>query len=1071
MATSPSPLKPELLRDLFLVKREAAVAKVNAVFDGQLRELCLRTVFPKQVPGFISACLAKRNELETGAGARCLFVNDRATWIELCKSNQPDNRILVADRTLDFDASRNELLPLARAKDHQVIYTLANPRPDRTDVVGLAEPREHEVRDVLKEHGVAAKEAERLARDSNGNIYLLTCLLMGTTGRPHWASNDSGYQLRGLALIGAWNDANARDREAIAEIVGEPYGAWVQRVYPLTKKDEPPFYLEGKTFTPVSRYDTWQQLASCITDEDLTRFGRTAVQVLQEPAAELANLTDGSGSYSRALKDGIAETLALLGAKGHQLPTSPNLAEGVASKVVGDLFETADWKRWATLSGLLPKLAEAAPSRFLDVLESALVNLDHSPLKGVFNKRGDTLSGRTYHAGVLWALEVLAWSKDHLNRVSIALARLARFPLPQNMGNNPLATLRAIFLTWMPQTLAGLEGRKAAVRCVITENREIGWKLLLDILPESHQVGHFNQKPHWRDEWFPEDWSERVTRSELYRQVTMYAELAVELALNDLPKLTDLIARWNNLPREVFQRVLSYLESPEAKSRPDSDRFVLWEKLADQIDRHRKYAAADWAMPEEELRRLDLAAQAIKPADPAVIHQRLFNAHEHEFHSGNDYAAESRRIAERRADAASEIVRLKGASYFLQMAKTVKLPGDLGAAVGQIGDNELDGLIVPALLDVEGPLADLMSGYVWARYSAAGIQWAASMDISEWTSAQVGTFFSRLPFVQAVWRLAELKLGEHRADYWQRVWPNPYQAKPNLLEAAEKSLENGRSDVAFECLGALRHSKEEQVPTALAIAVVRGLLANALALRRVDRHELVEVIGAIQRAPDASESDVCTIEYEALLLLDRYTGGQPQFLERRLANDPSFFHEVITACFRSEHDADKEIEPSSDKKALAERTYHLLHEWTTPPGTSREGELDESAFANWFAEVKRLCEESGHWAIAQQMIGKTLTHAPAGLARMPRLSTVARTLDASEHDHMRRGLSIELYNARGIHSFSGGKDELAIAAGFRQNASEYDLATYSRIAATLRDLADDYERQAKSEADQDRSAP
>lgn len=1075
METPLLPLKPELLQDLFLLKRDPAIAKVNAVFDGQLKELCLRTVFPRQVRGFISACLAQRDELEAGAGSRCLFVGDRAAWTELCKPDQPSNQILVADPKLDFDGERSELLPLARSRGHAVIYTLANPRPDRTDVVGLNEPKEYDVREVLKKHGVSAKETERLALQSNGNIYLLTCLLTGTIARPPWASDEAGYHLRCLALIGGWDDASELDRATVAEIVGEPYEVWVQRVYPLTKKEEPPILLDGKAFKPVSRYETWQQLARFLTDDDITRFGKAAVRALQDTAPELelpkekrhlAGFREKPKTRSQGLQNGVAETLALLGAKGHQLPTSPNLAAGVAAEVVRDLLVDADWKSWATLSSVAPQLAEAAPSQFLAALEGALLDLDQSPLKEVFAANGDPLFSRNYHAGLLWSLEVLAWSSDYLNRVATALARLARFPLPQNMGNNPLATLRAIFLTWMPQTLASVEARKAAVECVIAEDREIGWKLLLDILPERQQVGQYNQKPHWRDDWFPADWSEGVTRSEMDRQVKNYAELAVQLAMNGVAKLIEVIARWNHFPGEVFQKVLNYLESPEAKQRSEAERFALWQKLADEVNRHRKYSDSDWAMPEEELQRLDHAAQAIKPANPAVIHQRLFNDYDHHFFSGEDYEAEAKKVAQMRTDAVAEILEANGAEYFLEMAKAVKLPSELGGALGRIGGAELDQMVLPSLLEAEKPLADLMAGYVWARYFTATVEWAKSVDLSQWTPAQTGTFFSRLPFTQDVWTLAEARLREVRAEYWSRVWPNSYQAKGHLLEAAQKSLDNGRPDLAVDCLNSMQYLKEK-VPTALATAAVKQLLTNAEAIKRFDRHELLEVIKVIQAAPDANEADVSWIEFQCLPLLDRFSGASPDFLERRLANDPAFFHEVVTVCFRSEQDVDKKIEPDPAKKALAEQTYSLLHNWSTPPGTTRDQKMDEAAFTKWFVEVRSRCEASGHWAIAQQIIGKTLMYAPAGLVEMLSLPVVAKTLDAPEHEHVRRGLRMELFNARGVHGFSGGKDELKLAEDFRGHATKYDLETYPRIAATLRSLADGYERDAERDAKRD----
>lgn len=1070
-----TPLNLELLQDLFLLKRDSAIAQLNAIFDGQSKELCFRTLFPKQIPGFISACLAQRGELERGAGSRCFFVGDRATWQVLCKPDRPKGQVLIAEPKLGFDSAREELIPLARERDHAVVYSLGNPRPDQTDVVVLSEPKEHEVREILKKHQVPVTEAERLARQSNGNIYLLTCLLSGLSGRPAWATDDAGFKLRCLALLGGWDEASALDRSAVAEVVGETYEEWIQRIYPLTKKEEPPVLLDGTVFRPVSRYETWQQLTPFLTDTDLARFGKAALQVLQATAPELdipkeerhlAGFRELQKTHSSRLLEGLAETLALLGAKGRRLPTSPNLACDLAMGIVSELLVGADWKRWATLQSVAPMLAEAAPSTFLGAIEGDLFKSQQSALKEVFAAHGEEFLSRSYHVGILWALEVLAWSSDHLNRVATALTRLAEFPLPQNMGNNALATLRGIFLPWLPQTLASVEARKAAVQCVITENPAIGWKLLLDILPETHQAGHYNQKPHWRDDWFPEEWSEGVTRSENYRQVKNYAELAVGLAMHDRDKMIEMIGRWDHLPREVFQTLLDYLESTEAQKRPVADRFAWWQKLTDEADRHRKYEESDWAMPEEELQRLDKAALAIKPVDPAIIHQRLFNDYDHSFFTEKDYEAETNRVSQMRTEAVAEILASNGAKYFLDMAKAVKRPEELGSALGRLGKSELDQLVLPGLLESEKPLFDLMAGYVWARHFSATIAWAKSVDVKPWTALQAGIFFARLPFTKEVWDLAEARLGGARAEYWSRVWPNPYQAQGYLLEAAEKFLANGRPELAVACLNSMHHVKEP-VPTALATAAVKQLLEKPEEVRRFDRHKLLEVLKAIQEAPDANDYDVSGIELRCLPALDRFSGGRPVFLERQLANDSKFFHEVITTCFRSQEEAEKDIEPDPEKKLQAQVFYKLLHNWQTPPGTTKDKQINEESFTKWFADVRGLCEASGHWAIAQQMIGKTLMYHPAGLVELLRLPVVAKALDAPEHDHLRRGLRMELFNSRGVHGFSRGQGELKLAASYQERATQYDLASYPRIAATLRSLAEGYEREAERDSKRD----
>ncbi len=137
-------IDPKLLRELFVLGRSNAVQKVSEVLDGGRRELCLRTRYPKELDMFVAACLATRNELTEGAGERCLFVRNRETWQRLCETEQSP-RILVAHAEVDFETHREELLQLARSRDHAVIYALANPRPDTPNVVELLQAQKPDV--------------------------------------------------------------------------------------------------------------------------------------------------------------------------------------------------------------------------------------------------------------------------------------------------------------------------------------------------------------------------------------------------------------------------------------------------------------------------------------------------------------------------------------------------------------------------------------------------------------------------------------------------------------------------------------------------------------------------------------------------------------------------------------------------------------------------------------------------------------------------------------------------------------------------------------------------------------
>lgn len=1063
-------MTPQMLQDALLLKRDAVVEKVNAVFDGRLAELCLRTRYPKEMPAFIAACLAQRGELDKGAGARCLFVRDRETWNKLCASST--GCILIAHSELDFESTRNELLQMARVSHNAVIFALTNPRADISAIVDMVEPNQYEVLELLKKHNYPPADAQRLATRSNGNIHLLTQLLSGSNERREWSTGKDGYHIRCLALLGGWNDASALDQAVLSELLGQPYEGWVQHLYPLTREVEPPILLDGKVFRPVSRYETWQQLGHYLTDGDLERFRAVATKILGEIDATLeipktervvSLFYENKPSYSSLLRKGIAETLALLGGQGTSLKCSVTLPAYTADHVVFTLLNNAHWQLWASLSDVLPLLAEASPGIFLDAVEVVLKDPPSSPLKHVFEANDDHLFGSNYHCGLLWALEVLAWNPDYLNRVCVCLARLATFALPQNMGNNPTATLRSIFLPWLPQTLANVDARRVAVEKVIEENAEVGWRLLLSILPETHQVGNYNQKPVWRD-WLDSSWKEGVTRLEMNKQIGNYAEMAVQCAVTDFSKLTVLIERWDHLPREIFQSVLTFLASPSVTERAESERFALWQKLTDEVQRHRRFASADWAMPEDEVKRLDDAAKTLRPTKAFILHQRLFNNHGFELHVTGKYEDEEKKLADSRDIAVAEVIAQDGLTQILEMAKSVKLPAEIGLALGRIENVDLDGFLLPAYLECgEQPLVDLARGFVWSRYFKATFEWVDKLNISNWPLQKQIALYTALPFQAVVWRRAAKQLGSAVSEYWARISPHIFQAKDDLLEAVTCALDNQRPDLAVAGINALIYSKQK-IPVALSVRALRQFAGNEKAVLRIDQHALIGTIKHLQESPDVIDEDMVWIEFQFLRLLDRFSGEAPIFLERKLASDPRFFHETITLCFRSELERDQPKEIDQKKRAAAEHLFRLLHDWKTPPGITKHGAINEILLVDWMQEVKRLCVESGHWAIAQQIIGQTFAFHPAGIEGMLNNPALAKVLDASESDDMRTGFRLALFNMRGVHGFSHGKDESELAQLYRDNASKYDLAKFTNIATALRNLAESYARDAEQES-------
>ena len=279
--------------------------------------------------------------------------------------------------------------------------------------------------------------------------------------------------------------------------------------------------------------------------------------------------------------------------------------EITAITTVRKLFENSDWQLWASLDQLLPLLAEAAPEEFLDSVESELKDSDKSLFRHLFDQGGGGNFGEAHYiCGLLWALEALAWNPHFLSRVSLILSDLASIDPGGNILNRPSNSLVDIFLPWHVQTCAPLDKRIAAVKAIIREHPEVGWRLILALLPKSYDSTSGCNQPTWRN-YIPSNWKDQVSIQEYWEQIDIFTELAINIAKTSIEKLTELTCHLVDLPEPSQEILLGYLASYEVTSLPDSERLVIWEKLGALVRKHRRSAGTEWAMPEAKLFKIE----------------------------------------------------------------------------------------------------------------------------------------------------------------------------------------------------------------------------------------------------------------------------------------------------------------------------------------------------------------------------------------------------------------------------------------------------------------------------------
>ena len=1068
---------PPLPPELFTVTRENACNELRKLFSGEVNRVLLSAESKDDVNDFVAAYIATLGEAHPYA-QRCLFINDPNAWKSLSESRS--SHVFVADPKLEMESAQMDLQTVATDHEHGVIIPLYGAvLHGNHEIIHLRSPSQYKIEETLRAANFPDIRARELAAIGGGRLSALRRHFLGLGDIPSYATWGTAAQLARLGLFGQWSEKNDADIEALRQILGNDFGEWKDKLYDLTlQPDTPLTQLDGK-WRIVPRGEAWNTLGNRLSDKDLEHFQEIALLVLGErdPKFDLpkeeryaANVLGKELKYSGRLRKGVAETLALMGSRPEKLEQcSHGKAEAVAAYVVRNLLHEADWERWAGLDPLMPLLAEAAPKVFLDAVEEALGDLENTPFHAIFMQEGDGLFGGNYMTGLLWGLECLAWSHDYLARVAVILADLASIDPGGRYSNRPAQSLADIFLPWHVQTTASLDQRIAAIKVVLKEQPNVGWKLLLSLLPHSLGATSGCYRPVWRP-FIPSDWEEGVLVNEYWAQIHMLAELAVEMACSDVERLVELTDRLSDLPQKTQEEILNHFASERIIRLPESERVIVWEKMNSLVRHHRKFRDAQWALPKESLVKIEKIAKSMTPTNPLLQYRYLFSADEYDlYEEQRNYEEQRKCLSEKRQKALSEIMGNGDFARCMDFAREVAIPYKVGQTLGELADERIESEILPSQLNTEDEVLErVVAGFVLGRFWTHGIPWVDHILEQHWNPHQCAQFLLLLPFQQEIWERALSYLDEsHEELYWKHVNAQVGVWTWNDSIVIEKLITYGRTGAAVMCI-AYAMDDDINFDPALATHALMTFLENPQEVQSLERYHVIDLIKHLQAVPTVDIEKLYQIEWNFLPWFDPLSGESPVALGKKLASDPKSFAEMIKLAFRSKNDLDDSVEKQDEKKKnIVERAYTLLHNWKHCPGVQEDGTLDEALFHHWITEARRITEETGHEIIAQVELGHVLTYAPKDPHGLWIHKAVASVLNQRDTEKMRRNFMIALMNQRGVYSFSHGVQERELARGYREKAEELELSGFVRFAATMRELADQYDEDAERDENRD----
>jgi hypothetical protein len=889
----------------------------------------------------------------------------------------------------------------------------------------------------------------------------------------NWNASEFAEALAIANLLGGWNEHLPTDMAIIAALTPDQPSEWLRKMREVVQRPESPLVHVNGVWTVKNRVAMWTSLAPRLFNKTLAKFRECAVKVFSErnPAFDLdsdkrfaAQIYGKVLSHSVALRSGMADTLALLGTSTVRLPNCAMKAgEDAATMVMRDLFADADWQLWGSLDLLLPTLGEAAPRAFLDAVEAALQK-HPCPFDSLFAQEGDAMTGGNYITGLLWALETLAWDETYLVRVAVILAMLAARDPGGNWGNRPANSLTTIFLPWFPQTRASIGKREVAVKAVVRERREVGWRLLLRLLPSHHGMSTGSHKPKWRNK-VDSDEVPRPTVQDYWAQVAAYAQMAIDVVRLDSDNLEELIDSLDKLPEPALNQVLEFAKTDAVTGLPDERRLPIWSKLSAFVRRHRQYAEAEWALPAEAVDKIDQVASLLAPEDPSVAHRILFSGNTWDLHDDQeDWQKSEERLAQRQRDAVEKIYDRGGLAAVMSFAEKVENPSQVGFALGKLGSIHVDADLLPSvILSPESKRRELVRGYVWAMFQRLQWSWFDARDTAAWSSEEIAQVLTYLPFDAEAWKRANERLPDDGKEYWTRVPVHGFMRADSDYVAVDALMRHGRPRAAVLCLAARVHDKQAIDPMRAIEALLKAI-QSCEPRASVDQHGAAMVIKAVQDEGHADKKELIAVEWAYLQVLEHSHITRATTLGGALASEPDLFCEVIRTIFRSDKEAENQQrpEPTEERRAIAQNAYHLLETWATVPGTDASGDVSGEQLRSWIDAVKASLEQSGHLVVGLHKAGEVFIRAPVDPSGLFMHRAVADVLNRQDMDELRRGYELAVHNSRGAHFVDPtGAPEKELARVYNEKADAVENAGYHRLAVTLRSISESYEREAE----------
>ena len=1013
------------------------------------------------------ACLLKHEDIPRKLKDNVAFFRSAQTLRELADSSSDFIPIVSSVETERELVSCLGRLHCISVRPRNAV----NPEPD----ISLGLLNHVSFTDALADMGIEETRIDQLARQSGRSVTILRRLLSSVPAvrEPDWAVDFESIKiLIPVALVGAWHADTKADQEIINVLSNRPYDEIERGVTKLRLLDDSPVWSNGRYFGIASKTDALFAISKYITVEDLKKFFRIAEYVLTErdPALDLpeesrwaAGLYDKVRKHSGALREGTYETLTVLAVHGETLlGNSLGIdVEGRVSALVNRLLSPFTLEKLLSHNHDLPRLAEAAPKEFLDLVEADL-RKNQPELLGLLKPVLSGFPGYCPRTGLMWALECLGWK--HIGRVSRILANLSRTDIDDNWSPKPITSLKAIFRCWFPQTAASLEDRMNALTMLCKEYPDIGWQICISQLDTGPQIGEHNYRPRWRSD--ATGVGQFVESDETSAFMQKAFTLAITRSEYDHTTLGELVERLRVLPHEEQGRIWDLVEDWVTTDPNDDSKGYLRDQIRDSV----LGPSSKKLFDDKTLKRARKVYIDLQPSNIVSLYTWLFADYYVELPVDElesdllDFEKQQEKLREYRLKVMADIWGECGFDGVYSLLLGGGEPVIVGECLGDVlTEMESRVQFVSKSLSIHGD-HEYKINICLLRF----LSWIkSSVCVAIITKVSFGMDPDRImrlyqcaPFRNEIWRFLDDNSEDIRTRYWKDIIPTPHVFNAGEAnEVVDRLLVVHRPDDAFRTVRFNYNDLEtSRLYRLLHDLGMEGTYQSGYDLR--DAHDVAEALKSLDKRTGITTDQKAQLEF---IFIDaiRMTKGHIPNLELQFFDTPITFIQVLALAFRRK---DKKPDPPEwvvsdleSRSRAAQDAFSALDQIRGIPMGSNDT-INEEYLLSWINEVRRLCVLHGREEIGDYYIGKILSNSPAGDDEILPCLPVCSVLEKIASQNVADGFVYGIRHPGGLPTVRWGEmqEERELAERYRA-WSTVRAITHPFVSSLLEDIAKSYE--------------